>query len=452
MRCSVILLGFALLACEPPTEHPPEARSRAYASAGDHQTGPLGQPLPIALEVTAVGADGAPIPGALVFWDGVHNGRVEPLDARTDAGGQARARFILGDTEGIASLYAAVVNVDSVPFRLEARREDVPPPPPPPPPLPYDVFLPQAFATFDGSGETVHPDWAPAPWVFPEHLAITPYPNGNANLELPSLFGSHTGIEWSIAHGAPNPVVPAPASGHLSDPDIVWNPETSELWMYYRQAADRNLVWLVRSGDGLEWSNPVLAVSAPNHELLSPSVVRRGQGDWWMWSVNGDREGCSARAAWLEVRRSKDGLSWGGPTAIDLAHDGLYPWHVEVQWIPSRAEYWAVYNAKQSGSCTTPALFLATSRDGVTFSPIRHPIVARGDIPAFKDIVYRSAFAYDPAADDLRLWVSGARFDRKWTWTTYLVRKHRGSLLDKTAAGAAPLVFPPPAAELVDWP
>jgi hypothetical protein len=445
LRCSLILVACAVIGCTTPTEEP-AAHPRAYASAGDKQTGSAGQQLPVPLEVTVVDGEGVPVPGATVFWGGVHNGLVQPLQLKTDLAGRAAALFTLGDTEGIASLYAAVVNVDSVPFRLEVKTGG------PPPPLPYDVFLPQLFATFEGSGETVHPDWALAPWYFPQHLAITPYPNGNANYELPSLFGSHFGIEWGLAPGAPNPIVPPPPSGHMSDPDLVWNPASGEMWMYYRQAADRNVVWLVRSGDGIRWSTPVLAVSAPNHELISPSVVRRGPGDWWMWSVNGDREGCSARTAWLEVRRSSNGVNWGSPTVIDLAHDGLYPWHVEVQWIPSRSEYWALYNAKQPGSCTTPALFIATSGDGIRFSPIRRPIVTRGQIPAFEDIVYRSTFAYDPAADDLRLWVSGARFDRRWIWSTFLIRKHRASLLDKLAAGEVPFTFPPPAAELVDWP
>jgi hypothetical protein len=341
------------------------------------------------------------------------------------------------------------VNVDSVPFRLEVRAGENPPPPPT---LPYDVFLPQTFATFEGSGETVHPDWALAPWFFPQHLAITPYPNGNANYELPSLFGSHYGMDWAPGAGAPNPVVPAPTIGHMSDPDIVWNPESSELYMYYRQAADRNLIWLIRSGDGIRWTTPVLVVSTPNHEILSPAVVRRKQGDWWMWSVNGDREGCSASTAWLEVRRSTDGIVWAPPARIDLAHDGLYPWHVEVQWIPSRAEFWALYNAKQPGSCTTPALFLATSSDGMSFVPNRRPVVVKGAHAAFQDIVYRSTFAYDPVEDDLRLWVSGARFDRKWIWSTLLIRRHRPALFDKLAGDSSPLVFDPPPVELVDWP
>ena len=149
--------------------------------------------------------------------------------------------------------------------------------------------------------------------------------------------------------------------------------------------------------------------------------------------------GVRPSTAWLEVRKSVNGIDWGTPTRITLAHDGLYPWHVEVQWIASRGEFWALYNAKQPGSCTTPALFFATSRNGVSWTPVRRPVVAKGVHPAFQDIVYRSTFAYDPVEDDLRLWISGARFDRsKWIWSTLLIRKHRPSLFDKVARAMPP--------------
>lgn len=274
MRRAGNLLLLALGAACASSTDPPEPRPpRAFAPAGNHQSGNAGQQLPIPLAVTVVNANGAPVVGASVFWDGVHNGLVEPLGATTDADGRVRARFVLGDTEGIASLYAAVVNVDSVPFQLD------------------------------------------------------------------------------------------------------------------------------------------------------------------------------------EVRRSTDGITWGPPTRLTLAHDGLYPWHVEVQWIRDRGEFWTLYNAKQAGSCTTPALFLATSVDGLRVTPVRRPVVAKGADPALQDIVYRSTFSYDPAEDDLRLWVSGARFERsRWTWSTLLIRKHRPSLFDKLHADLPAPVFPAPPAELVDWP
>jgi len=97
----------------------------------------------------------------------------------------------------------------------------------------------------------VHPDHALSPaWPFGQQLAITPYPNGNAALENPSLFSGRHGTDWIVAPGAPNPVVSAPNAGHLSDPDLVYLEDRRELYLYYRQAASRNFVWLKASPDG----------------------------------------------------------------------------------------------------------------------------------------------------------------------------------------------------------
>jgi len=51
-------------------------------------------------------------------------------------------------------------------------------------------------ATYDGSGEAVHPDYAAPlnPWSHkPRYLAMTPYPNGNFNLENPVLYSGNNG-------------------------------------------------------------------------------------------------------------------------------------------------------------------------------------------------------------------------------------------------------------------
>jgi hypothetical protein len=171
-----------------------------------------------------------------------------------------------------------------------------------------------------------------------------------------------------------------------------------------------------------------------------------------MWSIDGGKEGCFALTSGLELRRSTDGLHWGRPVSAALEHDGFTPWHIDVQWIPSRRQFWAVYNGKLTRSCTTPALFLATSPDGIVWTPIREPLVRKGAIPAFQDVVYRSTFRYDAGSDDLWLWISGARFDLdRWTWSTALQRRHgNAALLATPSAGA--LSFEPPPAQLTKWP
>ncbi len=442
---TLVTLAFVGTSGCTPTDTVDSPARVVFVSAGDRQAGRPGERLPVPLAVTVRDDRGGPAAAVPVAWVLAVNGVVAPLGQATESDGVARAEFTLGDLTGTASVVAVVVAVDSVYFTFSARpAEDTP--------LPFDRYLDLTFATFDGSGETVHPDHARVPWALPRQLAITPYPGGNAGFELPSVFSGRTADRWSLAPGAPNPVVPAPPFGHHSDPDLVWNPERQEAWLYYREASTGNIIWLTTSPDGIRWSAPVRVITVPSHELISPAVVRRGADDWWMWSINGGPVGCSAAAVTLEVRRSTDGLTWGEPTALALAHDGLMPWHVDVAWIESRQEYWAVYNAKRPGSCTTPAVFLARSPDGFAWTPVRQPLVAKGDDPRLRDIVYRASFEYLPAEDRLALWVSGARYEAGvWTWSTVLINRRAGTALD-TKVPAPPPVFAPPPAELIDWP
>jgi len=142
--------------------------------------------------------------------------------------------------------------------------------------------------------------------------------------------------------------------------------------------------------------------------------------------VNAGSEGCSAPSARVEVRRSVDGVQWSEPEPVSLAQQDLFPWHIEVQWIPSRNEFWALYNVKRAGDCATPALFLATSPDGYTWSVLSQPVLVRGRIPELADIVYRSSLLYDPVSDAITFWYSGATHTgSKYVWGAAVERRPR---------------------------
>ena len=150
----------------------------------------------------------------------------------------------------------------------------------PPPPPPNDIQL-LTLQTFDGSGQAVHPDPAvtPASWGgSSSQLMVTPYPNGDASKENPSLFEGSSRSEWFIPEGVMNPIA-RPATGYLSDPDELYDPDTGELWLYYRGVTTQNEVFLIRASSPAQWSAPTLVASAPNHSIVSPTVVRRGAGD-----------------------------------------------------------------------------------------------------------------------------------------------------------------------------
>jgi len=166
-----------------------------------------------------------------------------------------------------------------------------------------DVHL-IALETFDGSGQAVHPDAAltPLSWGASEtELFVTPYPYGDAAKENPSLYARRSLLDWPVPPGVMNPIA-RPDAGYLSDPDQVFNPETNELWLYYRRVTTQNEIFLVRGGAPTVWSLPTLVVTGANHTVVSPTVVRRGRGDWLMWSVNSGASGCSSSSTTVELR------------------------------------------------------------------------------------------------------------------------------------------------------
>ena len=326
-----------------------------------------------------------------------------------------------------------------------ARPETPPPPPPPSPQYGADIYVP----TYDGSGETVHPDFAEAPEWWPDagqrFLAITPYPGGNQAMENPSLFQGQFD-KWRLPKNGSNPVR-YPRSGHLSDPDLVFNPDAHQLWLYYRQVTDSlNVIKVLRSDNGTYWPEPAIVTQGPNHTIVSPTVVRRAAGDWLMWAVNAGG-GCSNAITTVELRRSPDGLEWSEPETVELPlpPSGLTPWHLEVQWIPALEEFWAVFNGKDSHGCGTKAVYLSTSPDGVHWITRPDPLLVAGRIPVLKDIVYRTTFRYDAATDSVTFWYSGATRNARdqMVWRTAVERISRAGMTSRisaTMARGAPMI------------
>jgi Big-like domain-containing protein len=449
VRLRFILLLPLALACDSTAPRDP---AELRATSGDGQVGKIGTTLPSPLVVTIVDRRGAPLRGAKVTWT-VSGGNLESLSTVTDEAGQAEVQWTLGLTAGTLYAKAAMANLDPAIFTATALSS---PGGPPPQALQYDKLYLLEVPTYDGSGQVVHPDYAGSSaglFKYPGHLAITPYPFGNPHWENPSVFAGGSALTWLLENGTPNPLL-TPSAGYLSDPDLVYIAETDELWLYYRQVTGSNLVHLVRSHDGIHWSLPVQVAGAPNHEIISPTVVHRGPHDWWMWAVNGGATGCGGGETRVEVRHSEDGRHWSAPGPVDLLQPGFFPWHIDVEWIPSLNEFWAVYNVKLAGSCTTPAVFLATSPDGINWTTRDHPLLAKGSIQAFADVVYRSTFSYDPVSDDIVFWYSGARYDgQAYVWSAAVQRRARADVFRTSQIGydRGPLLVPAPA-ELEDWP
>ncbi len=309
--------------------------------------------------------------------------------------------------------------------------------------------------TADGTGRVVHPDYVrmPASWPgSPRYLAITTYPAADPTREWPSLFSQDSACtHWHLPAGGPNPVLQPPTAMTYTDPDVVYVPDSNQIWMYVRLVTPMwNVLQLIRSGDGVNWTSPVDIDSAVNHGMISPAVVRRGTGDWYLWSVHAGAGGCAvAGSAFLQRRTSTDGVHWSVP---DTARIAGHPWHVDVQWIPDRKEWWALYVE----SCLPTAVRLATSPDGLAWSVLPSPVITAGVISQVGDVVYRSTFAVE--GDSVRFWFSGARWDSVsdsgWVWRAAASIEGTSALLERLSqpAPVAPRRFVAPRGQLVPYP
>ncbi|HEY2376361.1 MAG TPA: Ig-like domain-containing protein [Gemmatimonadaceae bacterium] len=423
-----LALSVVILACGGEHATLPSAPGKIAIRSGDAQRGSAGQRLHRPIVLVVHDALDAPVANVQVTWIAEDGGTIEPSESVTDANGLASAMWTLGDGPTHRG-HAAAAGFLSAEFTasIDADTE-----------LPLDVIQLLDLTTYEGSGQTVHPDYvATGPeWTHAgKYVFITPYPNGNINYENPSIFEIDQPTQWLVPDGASNPIV-APTDGYYSDPDAVYVPERNEIWLYFRQVTDENIVRLTTTRDGVAWTSPVDVARAPNHELISPTVVRRSPNDWLMWSVNGN-VGCTGVTTSVQLRRSPNGIDWSSPEPVALSQPGFTPWHIDVAWIESRAEYWALYNVKTAGSCATSAVYLATSNDGVTWTTYPSPVLTRGVIPELQDVVYRSSFAYDPSSDALTIWYSGARVDGKnYVWRSAVQRRLRTDLFATIMAPA----------------
>ncbi len=276
-----------------------------------------------------------------------------------------------------------------------------------------NASIPQTTPTYDGSGQVVHPGivYFPGGWHGYEYwLVMTPYPNGNAAYENPSILVSHDGVTWAPPPGITNPIA-LPTVSYLADADLMYDAASNQLWVYYPHQSVAGTTYLVRkvSADGINWGVPTdedRLFGVPDFELLSPAVLYVG-GQYRMWSVRTDG-GCTSQNNVLEYRTSITGTVWSAPVAATFAQSGYIPWHVEVIHVPSKNEFWALMAAYPSGSaCDNTDLFFARSSDGLNWNTYNRVALSPGWGSTWDGAqIYRSTLLYDETNDLLRVWYS----------------------------------------------
>lgn len=271
-------------------------------------------------------------------------------------------------------------------------------------------------------------------------MALTPNQDGYSQYENPCLAASHDGINWVVPNGIENPlsnVEHEPTGTHNCDTDLVYNPDSDELWVYYVWERDQpagtpsnlRLIRVKEKNNSFEITsttggNPYesLINSQYRYDIQSPAIVRRGADNWLMWSNNSDSDnsgnGWQSQVAFVELRTSTDGKNWTNKqsladTLVLKGTDGIdsyIPWHLDVQWVEGQGEYWGLFCAYPRGGNTTRTyLLFATSKDGKTWTTYPKPLISPRDNKWDNNFIYRSTFVYDDASGTLQVWYSGGK-------------------------------------------
>lgn len=271
-------------------------------------------------------------------------------------------------------------------------------------------------------------------------MVLTPNQDGYSQYENPCLAASNDGVNWVVPNGIENPlsgVKHEPAGTHNCDTDLVYNPDSDELWVYYVWEQDSpagtpsnlRLIRVKEKNDGFEITSTTdgkpyerLINSQYRYDMQSPAVVRRNANTWLMWSNNSDSNnsgnGWQSQVAFVELYTSTDGKNWTNKqsladTLVLKGADGIasyIPWHLDVQWVESQNKYWGLFCAYPKGGNTNRTyLLFGTSEDGKTWTTYQKPLLAPRDNKWDNNFIYRSTFIYDDASGTLQVWYSGGK-------------------------------------------
>lgn len=320
-------------------------------------------------------------------------------------------------------------------------------------------------------GQVVHPDvvYVEGGWNGYEYWCVyTPNTMVTSQYENPYIAASHDGKTWVEPSGIKNPIEPEPVNTNLHncDADMVYNKEMNAMMAYWNWANDNNWseaplgaeVRVRISYDGIHWGVPstydeetgiwtkpanesertlkpattdkwgldnsfITAVaSRDRYDMLSPTFTYDSYRDVYvMWANNAGNVGYNnGQNNHVDIRWSKDGLSWSEATPVnnflDKTAEGqsLAPWHQDVNYIPELKEYWAFSQCFTGSNPDGSMLYLTRSKDGINWEQIGTAAAMNPGKPGSWDDfqIYRTCFVYKEGAESkVEVWYSSLQQD-----------------------------------------
>lgn len=296
---------------------------------------------------------------------------------------------------------------------------------------PYNVPQYLTTPTEDGSGSTVHPavlDFGPNGWRgWRFWMAVTGYWQTDDDYENPHILVSQDGINWQPPIGLTNPVYKVTGVVFHSDTHLAYDPETDRLWLFFRRLIlgaafelHRQQLFCASSVDGVTWPAAAAELNWTrpygDGQVLSPAIVCRGPGDWWLFGLyHSTRELVIYRAT------SPDG-AWTGPTWVPGGPiaDGK-AWHLDV--IDDGGTFRAIIDIGPKYLNFPDGLVAGSSRDGLNWSWSPTHLMDVSAEPAWDSgELYRTTFTPHEDGARFRVWYSANGPDSWRTGYTELPR------------------------------
>lgn len=233
---------------------------------------------------------------------------------------------------------------------------------------PWHRTEPCDIPTYDGYDQTLHPSvvdfgglWNGYRWW----MMHTPYPVGISGVtadfnENPSLAASNDCVNWTPI-GA-QPLVPQPAAGYNSDPEIVWNPNDARIEFWWRPVdGSGTRLEHMHSADGVTWSAKADQSNAAQNgsSWVSQCIVRYSATEWRKW----DRAEDGGQAVLRRSTATNPEGPWSAPVTCSTTGTPstatINPWHMGIVRDPETDTLYMLAHTYGGGGINA-----ATSTDG----------------------------------------------------------------------------------------
>lgn len=297
--------------------------------------------------------------------------------------------------------------------------------------------IPTFTANGKNEGEVTHPDIIEfdTPWNGYQYwMAVTPNQTGNSQFENPCIVASNDGENWVVPQGIENPLTgikEEPRPYHNCDVDLIYDEAADALRVYYLRSKDDKpygqygfepseirLIKVKKDDEGFSVTSPeTVVVSEKRYDVLSPSIVKKSDNEWYMWCVNTGDTGYNNQTNHVDLRTSTDGINWSSPKSLEdsFIQRGYQPWHIDVEYIEEKNKFFAVFPAYEDGKNSEfTELFFAESEDGIIWTNYEKPMLTVDRDSWDNGFIYRSTFILED--DMLRLWYSAGTGNNSEGW------------------------------------